>query len=696
VPPTEFFYAAVIVAHADPPSFAECERSGICTRLAANPQATALRARCAAVAPSADFPSVVARARANGLHLPEVIDVAPRLAECLTAGEPLDIDDAAVLVESLFSALVSAITPLPVTPADCKKSTRPLEHLKRVPCITVVFRGKTFNLTMSQRVRQLPFSFAKTNLVDEIHQAYTSQNVSRPPIAIPDFSKMGDTSCCWTWARIFDVPTLERIDLIANGRVLRQSGTAMHELFPLGPGPITIEERKVAPTFSPPDPHPRPTLPPEQAHLEGIFTLFRLLRERFPILPMENAAFTDQLRPQLSSILDVCARRCFGAYVAFNVPFLLPLELRTLTLHLLCEKWRGIERCFVAGKYTAPGEAHKPKLWVSVNRRKLFDEGRALLRSVGPARVQFMVQFIEEQGAGVGPTRAFFTDMSKEYATFTVSTSGPRLWRPLEEDNALFPSAAADEDMLYEIGILCGMALLMNYELALEFKPAFFAMVLGKEVSPQAVSPQYAASLEDVDGLLGLDFIDPLTQMELVPGGAEISVEEDNVEEYVRLQYSFLCGEEIHQKKISAWIRGFAEVMDPTLLHLFSPMELVELISGGKANWTREDLVANTVLERFEGRPDLQEGFFDVVASLTPGDKALFLQFATGSARLPAGGLANLVPKLTVRLVGDPSHLVSVHTCRKYVKLPPYDSVDVLKEKLVRAFRDSGNYFGFS
>lgn len=88
-----------------------------------------------------------------------------------------------------------------------------------------------------------------------------------------------------------------------------------------------------------------------------------------------------------------------------------------------------------------------------------------------------------------------------------------------------------------------------------------------------------------------------------------------------------------------------------------------------------------------------------VMSELSPADKRRFLQFITGSPRLPIGGFAALSPRLTIvkATTAAGSHqddkLPTCSTCQVYLKLPPYTSIDVLRDKLLLAIREGQEHF---
>jgi E3 ubiquitin-protein ligase TRIP12 len=126
-----------------------------------------------------------------------------------------------------------------------------------------------------------------------------------------------------------------------------------------------------------------------------------------------------------------------------------------------------------------------------------------------------------------------------------------------------------------------------------------------------------------------------------------------------------------------------------------------------------------------------------VLVELDPVEQRRFLRFVTGTPRLPPGGLASLQPRLTVvrklsqsltatlsgvetalgqsapgtslppdaagslpvgglpRSAAD-GDLPSVMTCANYLKLPPYSSKEILRERLMFAVREGQGSFDLS
>lgn len=94
--------------------------------------------------------------------------------------------------------------------------------------------------------------------------------------------------------------------------------------------------------------------------------------------------------------------------------------------------------------------------------------------------------------------------------------------------------------------------------------------------------------------------------------------------------------------------------------------------------------------------------FYEILSDYNREEQRLFLQFVTGTPRLPTGGFKALTPPLTVvrkKVDGnqDPDdYLPSVMTCVNYLKIPEYSSRDVMKSKLKLAASEGSLSFHLS
>ncbi|XP_067009629.1 E3 ubiquitin-protein ligase HECTD1 isoform X3 [Anabrus simplex] len=183
------------------------------------------------------------------------------------------------------------------------------------------------------------------------------------------------------------------------------------------------------------------------------------------------------------------------------------------------------------------------------------------------------------------------------------------------------------------------------------------------------------------------------TAAELTPGGADIEVVMDNVEEYADLTTSF-CLEKGIARQLEAFYTGFCRVFPMDKLRAFSPEEVRVMLCGDQnPQWTREDLINYT--EPKLGYTKDSPGFLrfvNVLVKMSAEERKAFLQFTTGCSSLPPGGLANLYPRLTVvrKVDAGEGSYPSVNTCVHYLKLPDYPTEDLLRERLLAATREKG------
>lgn len=148
-----------------------------------------------------------------------------------------------------------------------------------------------------------------------------------------------------------------------------------------------------------------------------------------------------------------------------------------------------------------------------------------------------------------------------------------------------------------------------------------------------------------------------------------------------------------------AFRQGFATIIDPRCLLMFTPAELKEELCGRVPGtveaWSPRQVLAAIRCDHGYTESSRAVGLLvDAMCSFTPLQRREFVQFTTGSSRLPAGGLAALEPPLTVvkKYVDEGESpdcfLPSASTCTNYLKLPDYSCSSVLQRQLGYAVRE--------
>ncbi|CAH0477992.1 unnamed protein product [Peronospora belbahrii] len=181
--------------------------------------------------------------------------------------------------------------------------------------------------------------------------------------------------------------------------------------------------------------------------------------------------------------------------------------------------------------------------------------------------------------------------------------------------------------------------------------------------------------------------------VELVPGGADRDVTDDNKKEYLELLLKHYMFESISEQ-LGALLMGFYDVMPQFLITVFDYQEFDLLLSGVPEldvnDWHAHSEVRWVKLEKpspVEHR--VLKWFWECMAEFTSEERARLLQFATGTSRVPVQGFKALtssdgrVRRFTIQFVqrgAPPTGLMPKgHTCFNRIDLPLYHT----KEEMV-------------
>mmetsp|Transcript_1752 Transcript_1752/g.3637 ORF Transcript_1752/g.3637 Transcript_1752/m.3637 type:complete len:122 (-) Transcript_1752:51-416(-) len=114
------------------------------------------------------------------------------------------------------------------------------------------------------------------------------------------------------------------------------------------------------------------------------------------------------------------------------------------------------------------------------------------------------------------------------------------------------------------------------------------------------------------------------------------------------------------------------------------------------------DLQRNTEYQNYKPADPQIEWFWNILHSFNRSEKAAFLQFVTGSSKVPLDGFSNLqgmrgTQKFSIHRAGGPTTaLSSAHTCFNALDLPAYTSEKEMKEKLLLSINEGRGGFLFA
>jgi E3 ubiquitin-protein ligase HUWE1 len=136
------------------------------------------------------------------------------------------------------------------------------------------------------------------------------------------------------------------------------------------------------------------------------------------------------------------------------------------------------------------------------------------------------------------------------------------------------------------------------------------------------------------------------------------------------------------------------------LVSIFDAQEL-ELLISGLPDIDLDDLRAHTDYHGFKQSDPVITWFWNALKSFDKEEIALFLQFVTGTSKVPLEGFGALQGSEGVRPFNIHkafgSHLLpAAHTCFNQLDLPEYTSEEMLREKLLIAVKEGSEGFGFA
>ncbi|CAF3579298.1 unnamed protein product [Rotaria socialis] len=190
--------------------------------------------------------------------------------------------------------------------------------------------------------------------------------------------------------------------------------------------------------------------------------------------------------------------------------------------------------------------------------------------------------------------------------------------------------------------------------------------------------------------------------IELRKGGKDCLVTIENLDQYINLVAYWTLVEGV-RRQFESFRDGFNSIFPIQHLKCFYPDELHQVFcgSGSTELWDLKVLVESTRCDHgYNLNSRAVKWLFEIMINFEIDEQRAFLQFVTGSPRLPVGGFRMLHPPLTiVRKTAEnssdnsnpDSFLPSVMTCVNYLKLPDYTSQEIMKAKLTTAIRD-GQY----
>ncbi|KAJ4013121.1 Ubiquitin fusion degradation protein 4 [Fusarium irregulare] len=395
---------------------------------------------------------------------------------------------------------------------------------------------------------------------------------------------------------------------------------------------------------------------------------------------------------------------------------------------------------------------------VRISRQKILESALKVMELYGAAQSILEVEYFEEVGTGLGPTLEFYSTVSREFSKKKL-----KLWREVDTNDSdefvsgatgLFPRPQSDEEagtpngerilhLFKMLGKFVARSMIDSRIIDLHFNPIFFRIgdavsgvkpslgavrmvdpglarslkaikqfsLAKKEIDedPSRTPAQKVADTENItiDGVklddLCLDFTLPgYPNIQLEDNGSQKRVTIDNVDAYLDKVIDMTLGSGV-RRQVDAFRAGFSQVFPYSALSAFTPDELVTLFGRVDEDWSIETLLDSIKADHgYNMDSKTVKNLLQTMSGFNPSERRDFLQFITGSPKLPIGGFKSLTPMFTVvcKPSEDPytsdDYLPSVMTCVNYLKLPDYSTIEIMKKQLFTAVKEGQGAFHLS
>lgn len=471
---------------------------------------------------------------------------------------------------------------------------------------------------------------------------------------------------------------------------------------------------------------PRAVVPDTSADGEGAFgrtlRLLGVLHDLWEASGVPDDAFVNtKLTAKLAQQLDeplILASACMPSW-ARTLPvqygFLFPFDMR---LQYLRQTGLGFARLLNHYKKSCGQDdllallAHLPRQKVRISRQNMLECATKVMALYAKASSVLEVEYFDELGSGLGPTLEFYTLVSREFQRTSLG-----MWRSVHDEeyvqagDGLFPAVSMDTGIARHfrtLGQFVAKSVLDMRMIDVPFHPLFWQAVLHRPM------PRTLATLERLDATLARSLrkllempgteLDALAMDYTMPGtewrlGQDDTVTPNNVHAYVQAVVDTVLSEGI-ANQLESFRDGFESVLSLSTLHVFSSRELSILFGQSTEDWDEATLRRTVVPDHgLSSESPTFTAFLSILAEFDARERRVFLQWLTGSPRLPIGGFAALQPPLTVvhRQHEPPlepdNYLPSVMTCANYLKLPSYSSRAIMKQRLCTAMQEGGTSF---
>ncbi|KAG2184976.1 hypothetical protein INT43_000889, partial [Umbelopsis isabellina] len=332
-------------------------------------------------------------------------------------------------------------------------------------------------------------------------------------------------------------------------------------------------------------------------------------------------------------------------------------------------------------------------------------------KSTQDLKKQLRVQFVGEEGIDEGGVqKEFFQLIVRElfdprYGMFVSDDDSRLCWfKPDPTDDHI----AISEYKL--VGMLLGLAVYNSVILDVHFPLALYKKLMVVPVTLQDLRQldpglgrglqqllYYEGNVEvayDRSFQIDKDVWGCINTFDLKENGASIKLTNENRQEFVQLYVDYVLNKST-EKQFNAFRDGFNLVCaDSAIKQIFRPEEVEQLICGS-SDLDFDALEKATLYDGgWNKDTPIIKSFWEIVHAFSDEEKKRLLFFATGSDRVPIGGLSKL--QFVIAKNGADSdrnlRLPTSHTCYNVLLLCEYSSKEKLRERLLTSISNAEGF----
>lgn len=351
------------------------------------------------------------------------------------------------------------------------------------------------------------------------------------------------------------------------------------------------------------------------------------------------------------------------------------------------------------GKLMRPWK--KGRLKLQIRRERITLDSLELLLGIKQQHLHMPIRilFQNERGMDAGGIHREWFDL---FST-QIFTSDWKLFTPCCHLDTVerFWFTTSNQNVLYYKGIgrAIGRSLLDGQQVAGRFAIPILKHILGEQVDHsdlQYIDHQVYHSMKILKTLptisdLGLTFTIE-DQIDLIPNGRNISVHQHNLDAYLHARYNYLLHASI-QPALTHFLAGLFDIIPQKWFTIFNTSEL-DLLLSGKFSIDLHDWQTSTETNH---HPLHTTWFWQIISSWNQTQQQRFLQYTTGSSRVPIQGFQYLTSydgikcPFTIQWVEYNSnsilgHYPHVHTCYNKIEIPLYPTKSLLEIQLSYLF----------